>query len=263
MSDYGAKVSKSGVDVKIADPADLTYSSKWSNFKIHSILSKNVTMGGTINTFYSDTIDNPLSYSPLFMCYARDPNNTTDWYPAVGYGMTGGSGLPLCTYNPTTNKFTVGARVYASGINKTFNFKIVVFIDILTGTSANIAAVDNYGMKISKTGKTTSDKDTDMSFFSKYGNLTVASSSTVSASGGTETITHSLGYCPIAMAFIQEPYDTTQYDPIPTGYQSDDPPGSGGGPGSVQYHVTTTTMVINYTVPQNGNNVPFKYLIFN
>jgi len=259
MSDYGIKVSKSGIDVKIADPTDLTYSSKWSNFKIHSVIDGTVDVGGIIGNLYTGTVASPINYPPVFLALLQDPVNTTRWYVAGGrtFISSGYAGV----YYMSNNNFVMAIQPLAPGLNKTWNFKIVVFVDKFTGTAESLPAVDNYGMKISKSGgDVKSAKDTEMSFFSKFSNLSINLSDSVSASGGTTTITHNLGYLPIAMVFMREPYATTVYDPLPTWFVWDP---NAQDAGLAQFYVTTTTMVITYTVPANNNNVTFKYLIFN
>lgn len=273
MSDYGVKVSKTGVDVETASAADLIYSSKWSNFKIHSILSVSVTVtavGGAIN---SATIDNPIPYSPLFMAYCQNPS-TNDWYPAVGTMMmdlTTYGNSPLVSYDPATNKFTASVIGQFGTMGKVYNFKIIVFVDILTGSPSALATIDNFGMKVSKTGKAITDTDSDMSLDSKYSNLTVAFSDVISIAGGAPTgaplyivtgegeVTHNLGYLPIVMVFIREPYSPTTQDLLPAWFYY----GSPQDAGLAQFHVTTTKLIIDYTLPDNGDNVNFKYLIFN
>jgi hypothetical protein len=246
-NNYGVKISKTGVDVKIADPADLIYSSKWTNFKIHSILSGSVTTGETVPAVYSSSIDNPLSYPPLFMAFFQDANNTNNWYPASGNSSITPTGTTCWVeYNSSNNKFHLFAA--PGDTNTTFNFKVVVFIDILSGTSAKLDAIDNYGMKISKTGKTTSDKDTDMSFYSKWGNLTVFKSGTVTDSGGVASITHDLGYHPICISFMTDTTDNTKQLAMPAF--------------STEFYITNTTLEFTQSlIPPT--NVTYKYIIFN
>jgi len=121
--DYGVKISKDGVDVDTASAEDLVYSSKWSNFKIHSVVSGSVTTNAS--GYGAASVDSPLSYSPLFLAYCQDPDNTTRWSPALSgyYSLTVGSAHTMSVaYNVSTNKFDMVVKY--GGDTKTHNFKI-------------------------------------------------------------------------------------------------------------------------------------------
>ena len=266
MADYGIKVSNTGVDVKTALPTELVYSSKYTNFKIHSVVTKTVVTASGAHTT-TDSVDNPIGYAPFYLPFVQDSNQTGKWYDASGYNGivddTGAGVLFVVAYNPTSNQFDISVKTLANWDGGTFTFKIVVFIDKVFGESTEIETIEDYGMKISKDGsEVATANDAELSMSTKYHNLTVKAegdAATTHAGGDTISVIHELDYVPIVMIWQETPADTSRYMRITGLYQAT--------PADVDlayFYITNTRVYIfdgSYT-PGNPD-INYHYIIFN
>lgn len=274
MTDYGMKVSQTGYDVKTATATQLAYSSRWSNFKIYSVVSGNATSSGGA---FSLTIGNPLSYSPMFLAYIEETTEAAGKWQLASLGgfsgtvdvTTGPATMPQCTYRSGTNDFL--CKLSNTTNTKVYTFKIAVFVDKLTGSSASLSAVDNYGIKISKSGQDVSSAfDTDLSMTSKFSNLTIAAAGTVTGNHSGSypyliTVSHNLGYVPIYLTLVKDPNEgatsnTWYYMPqvVTTNV---------GGVDHGRAYVDSTNLYIRPGSVTDGlghfYNLTYKYIIFN
>lgn len=132
MSDYGAKISKAGVDVKSANNNELLYSSKWTNLKIYNIYTDTITISGTSG---STTRANPLSYPPLYMVFFDVSAGSGDYRPMTMAGTVYYDNVSLipggCTseYRSATDDFLY--RVNNATNGQVYTVKTVVFLDRL------------------------------------------------------------------------------------------------------------------------------------
>ena len=261
MGDYGLKISKDGYDVKTATSTQLSYSSQWSNFKIKEVITTTVTLTGA-DTSGSNTVNNPLSYSPIYFPYVNSSTISGKWRPALMGGTvsmpddTNWAGV-VVNYRPATNDFYCYISHIGSG-TRTFIFKIIIFVDKFTGSGASITAIDDYGLKVSKSGSDVlSVNDHDLSMTSKFANLTVAVSGTSSITD-TGNVTHGLGYVPIYLVFYNPTGDGTwggRYIPMPTSGTFN------GGTRHVEVWVDNNKMYFSTQDAVNATN--FRYIIFN
>lgn len=118
MSDYGLKVSKTGVDVKTAGYKDLAYSSKFDTFKVHSsgtlelaLPSETLNMTTSIRTF---KLAHGLGYTPFFLPLARNIVYTDDLATGGNLIMNDQNDLPIPAggYSPNTSGEV--SRIYAN-----------------------------------------------------------------------------------------------------------------------------------------------------
>ena len=262
MTDYGIKISQEGYDVNTADPSQLIYSSKWSNFKIYEILTCVVTLTGS-NTEGSNTVANTLPYSPVYFSYVNSSTIPNKWRIAL---MGGTVSMPddndwggvVVNYRPATDDFSCYISHIGSG-TRTFTFKIILFVDKFSGVSSLLTSDGDYGLKVSKDGFPTSANDTDLSTTSKFSNLTIIISDTKDASYPTDSVTHGLGYVPIFLVWFDMPekvgFQDAGWYPVPT---------SGSfGPGSQHIEAWVDDDKIYFSHDDNTDTHIFKYILFN
>lgn len=260
MSDYGIRVSKAGYDVKTATPTQLIYSSKWSNFKIHSIITCSVVSTGANDIV---TIANPLPYAPFFMAFVNGSSASDQWQLSSSgdgagavYITNTASSFPFTYYRSGTNDFynSVFSGQFPD-IGTTYTFKIIVFMDDpVGGANYSSAPIADYGIKVSQAGfdvKTTAD--TNLSMSSKFANLTIATSGLVSStSPAVFTVNHNLGYKPIHLVLVKDP-TTNKFRPLPTATTNS----------GVQYTCYVDATKLYLYNAENPTSVTFKYIIFN
>lgn len=266
-SDYGMKISTELINVSQANPQQTLYSSKYSNFKIMRVLT--VTLTATAGSPNPDnTVANPLSYGPFFLAYVSKGDSTTVYRLAnqsdLSINWSQDTDLTGCTaeYRPGTNDFKVSVATTVAS-DTVYTFKIVVFVDKVSGTSASVASGGDLGIRVSKENKPvkTAD-DTDMSMTTEFKNLTVfdAGTADVSWDGSayTPNVTHNLGYVPIFLCFFNPTGDATwggryMNVPVTNSFNS--------VVQSVEAWADTTTLTF-----QTATTAPaerFRYLIFN
>ena len=262
-NDYGLKVSKTGYDVLTADKTQLAYSSVYSNFKIHSILTCTVTLTGA-STTGSGTVSNPLTYkNPVHIPYCNPSTLSGVWRMGNMNGTVNSDdsnwAAAFVLYNPTTDQFECYISHLGSG-TRTFTFKIVVFADVFTGVGDELPAVDDYGLKISKTGKSvTSFLDSEMGATSKFRSLTLANGGTgtmdTTVGNSRTSVSHGLGRVPIFLLYASQ-HDSSDYVMIPN---------SGSDHGSSHHYEgwATSSAVFGDAFCSATEIHTFRYLIFN
>jgi len=260
MGNYGIKISKEGYDVKTATPSQLIYSSKWSNFKIYTTLDCTVTLTGTQQEG-TNTVANPLPYPPVFFPYVQSSTIPNKWRPAL---MGGSVSMPddynwggvAVFYNLNQNLFDCYISHIGTG-TRTFTFKIILFVDQFSGTPQTLPSIDNFGIKIAKEGVSVlTAKDSELSMTSKYSNLTVALSNSVSVTDRGD-ITHNLGYVPIYLVWFNPTGDSVYGDAYFI------TPTSGIFNGTVRHiEVWADSSKLYFSTEDSVNPNTFKYLIF-
>jgi len=194
MPDYGIKASQKGYDVKTCADYELLFSAGWPLVKIEAQGSKTISDKGADEVIYNHN----LGYNPLFLVFDTSSvaNNNlllTD-SPLSPLGVT------------DTNLTWFGTQ--GAGLSGSITLYYYVFrYDLLTNFTANTlhsestsqVAIDDYGIKISKSG---SDIDsTDMRDFvihSSCRSLQIHQSAYATKSANwTHSISHDLGYEPM------------------------------------------------------------------
>ena len=129
--DYGMRVSKPGVDVKLAEDKDLIINSAYNSFKI---LKKGIEISSPLGnlqrvTFQNGGFAHSLGYSPSFMSFYKDL-----YYGGNQYWMPDGGGIlqQQPTYDPS------GSPTSGTFLNKDIRHR-----SWSTSTSI-VAEIDNY-----------------------------------------------------------------------------------------------------------------------
>jgi len=77
MSDYGAKVSQAGYDVKTAAKERLVFSSKYDTFKVYVTGNGTLTVAAAVDPFTpragTVTVAHNLSYTPAYFVFVDNP----------------------------------------------------------------------------------------------------------------------------------------------------------------------------------------------
>ncbi len=180
--DYGSKGSLPGYDVKTAVDYLLQYHSSWPLLKVGDT---NVASG---------TVDHNLGYYP-FHIVTTATGQVSQLVASSDIGVS------------TTQLFNAtGLRYFIFRLPLTEAFTAPIIPGNTTLTSFN----DDYGYKVARPGKDVSS--TDLRDFSLHSSTrspmlhTVSPGAMVNTGGGLGfeyTVPHSLGYTPIAFAFIQ------------------------------------------------------------
>lgn len=174
---HGMKVSPPGSDVKTVTDLESRFTSKFSYMKVYKWDTVTFTIPGSGN--YTHTIPHDLDYAPAFDVFVKGtaafsfltattyPNA---WFPIGGsnrwFNQNEAGGL--FAYSDADNLY-----IQAKGVFKgaTITIKYYLLVDpIQEYTSASgIAITDDYGLKVSKTGKEVrTAEEYDMRFSTKY-----------------------------------------------------------------------------------------------
>jgi hypothetical protein len=269
MSKYGIKISEDGIGVKVANVQQTNYSSLWANLKVYRVLSVDVAVSaGTPNG--SGTVANPLSYPPFFIAYISKGGsnsiyrmaNQTDL--AITWEEDPNLQGVVVEYDTANNRFDVS--VSSAGLSSTtYNFRIVVFIDKVSGAPASVSSGGSQGVRVSNTDKdVVTGADTDMSMSSEFKNLTVnlaGTANVVYSGAGTAYnggVSHSLGYVPIFICWFNPTGDATwggRYLNVPTTNSFN----------AVLQNVEAfiSTSALNFQTDHTAPSEKFRYLIFN
>lgn len=182
MADYGSAASISGFDVKVAQDYLLSYNSSWPLLKIDSTGQ----FGGTVT--------HNLGYPPFFLM-------------ATSTGQVDQSSYDFSVSS------TVLSRVSGSGTPRYYICRLPLnqnyTAPIIAGDSTQNITNTDYGIKVSKPGKSISSTDLrDFSLHSGTRSPMVqkvdngAMTNTGGGLGYERTVAHGLSYTPLAFAFI-------------------------------------------------------------
>lgn len=261
MADYGTKISPVSTNVLSAVGSDLVYSSRWSNFKLHSVITKTVSIpDGDTGAF--DLVDNPIPYAPMHLPFCE---STTTIPGKWRFGtMAGTLFMPDdldwasvgVRYRPAPdNDFLLFVSHFGAGI-RTFTFKIAIFVDSPQSAGAAIPSVGDFGTKTAGPGlNVLTALDYQLAMTSKYQSLTVATDTSVTAVAPSTqaTYAHGLGYVPIFLPYIR--VGSVAY-PIPSNFEDH----------SVIHHaegwISNTTLYVDSACDGSTSHT-FDFLIFN
>jgi hypothetical protein len=212
--DYGMKISTPGNDVSTTDPTELSLSSKYGSLFVINKGKTTIDCTTPISTYFKGTksisISNTNVY-PLSWVYVRDVNGWlrksdvelfTDQDDA-GFGCYNkveGSNLAITAMrDDSASGIDVYYYVFDKGISNTTT----------TGST-------DYGFKVSKDGNNVLTADLEnLTIHSSYllPQIVLSGSGTLSCTTGDDsaTITHSLGYSPTYLVYLQSPADSKWY----------------------------------------------------
>lgn len=247
MGNIGAKVSRVNVDVSTASDDQLVYSSSWPSAKIlfHGLATVDASTNHTIVT-------HSLGYEPMFLIY-RVTGATSEF---SSYGSVfDGSAVANVGVNSSELKYF--ASGFGSG-NVSFYY-IVLDIPILQDFTADIlntspdltaplgSGAESYGIKVALDGKTSDSTDLrDFAVHSAAGNINVhrvghgastATATTAPPPAKQFSLSHSLGYEPLALCYIN--YGANGSPQFNTGYYY--MLGGVGGASYIRFYITSST----------------------
>lgn len=223
MSDVGMKIIRPGISRNVTDASvqQIGYSTRWSNFKLHSVIQGQVVLQ-TADTSGSVEIDCPIPYAPMHMVYCNSSAMPGKWR----YGtMTNSVGIPddpgwigcESFYTPATNKFTCKITHYITGSVRTFIFRIPIFVDDPTGVGTALPRVLDIGYKLAAAPNNAVEAiPARLSATSEYQSLSIAVSGNVSnvSPSNLAQYAHNLGYVPMFIPHIR-PVVAANMLPIP------------------------------------------------
>lgn len=181
----------------------------------------------------STSFTHNLGYRPVYYCFARDPLNTSRWYPHH-------DGTLACITSVDTTKLYV--TINYKEPSKTYRVFYSIFgnnLDNSTGTGNNNVSGK---LRIAKDGydaRTETDAR-NMKFFSGKNTLKIDTAKSGSVTQTVDdfvaitTITHNLGYVPMAFVLATSPYNQML-------------PNSSLLFPTFTYYITSTTLVIETT----------------
>lgn len=249
-ADFGAKASTNGYDVStVADYLQL-FNSSWPHLKIAFSGSATITLNATPQTI----VTHGLKYPPLYFIV----------------GFIGGS--PTGIFNSTAGESGIGVNdqilaydgSQSSGSSFTFYY-FVCRLDLtstktypnITGGSTQTTTDDNYGIKVTKPGKSTNSTDLrDYSLYSSSRSLMVGLVNNkpmeISGSYFTNQVYHGLPYTPIAFVYSQFGPNTLGLNPD---YYYLLPPSIGVGIGFYDVSSVTVSAYIDTLYISSGTPV--------
>lgn len=233
-SDFGAKGSVPGYDVKTVIDFLQLFNSSWPLLKVQQSGSATITLNGTPQAIAT----HGLGYVPMYIIIDGGQFNA---FIGENYGI--GVDSNVIAYDGS------------SGIGGSFTFYYYIFrlplteaftAPVITGSSSTFGEQQSdYGIKVSKPGKSIHSTDLrDYSLYSSSRSLMVqqVDYAGMVLNGGTgyfeRTVTHNLNYIPIAMAYMKWGANSTGHNPT---YHYIMPP-LNAGVSVGDYSLTTTTM---------------------
>jgi len=225
--DYGARISKPGVDVKTASALDLMMSSNYSTLKILTTATTTITTDGSGNG--SKDITHGLSYAPTHFVWLKgtaqntffDANSYTNAF--VPITKCGSSWIPVADkMDAYTDSGHLHIVITGAAANTTYTFKYFIYVDLARDYSGadGLTLANGFGLKVSKTGyDVKTAKEYQMAYSQKYKSLQYHDVSYKSGSitipafwssyfskpvlgGGYIDFTHGLGYPPFFLAYM-------------------------------------------------------------
>lgn len=208
IADYGMAGSAPGYDVKTAADFLLTFNSSWPLMKIGAAASATITLDATPQTIYT----HDLGYAPAYFIIGAKGTGVAT-VPAINHGI--GVSTSVLGYDGSTplgGTYTFYYYIIRQPLTTNFTAPTI------TGTSLQGNTNDNYGLKVTKPGKSTDSTDLrDFSLYTTSRSLMVNNvdygTSTLGGGYYNRTFDHNLGYVPIAFAYAQFGTNIAGYDP--------------------------------------------------
>lgn len=203
MGDYGIKVSQNGFDAETCPDYKLLFNSSWPLLKIlDSGQFTNASSPSLISSF-------ALDYVPAFWWYSDGKVGTEHTSNVSTFGSTFNGQLAISrsalSFRSGFGAKTLTGRFYIFALNIEEAFTAP---SIILPTVAEVPAIADttYGIRIAKPGK--SIDSTDLRDFSVNSNtrspmVHSVTPGTKDASPSTITITHNLGYAPMAFVYVK------------------------------------------------------------
>lgn len=124
MASHGIKIAKQGNNVSTAADRDLVFTSKYPVFKVQAEYTGNLSLTTDgVAAEGTTTITHNLGYQPAFMWFLEHDTTGRQWQMPLNRT----SDAVFWGYS-TTTIVRIGGFVF-SGTNRTFPFKVLVFID--------------------------------------------------------------------------------------------------------------------------------------
>lgn len=219
MGDYGIKISKEGFDVKTAADKDLVLTSKLDTIKIAKTIATQHNQSGASETL---SIAHGLGYSPGYLFYVKNPEETSRWYGVVGES-------PVNAYRHWdlgTDATNLQIFLDAADTNE-WNIKTFFLAEESQGSPTGNQTQENYGIKVSPPGVDVKSDIADSSFLLNTRMETIKIISIVdqtinyTSPGRTEVeVDHNMSFIPAFYGMAEFPFSAgapfgTQYYTLP------------------------------------------------
>lgn len=198
---YGAKVSRTGFDVKTASDKQLAFSSEWPLLPIEAEGSYNIASGSqTYDIFTHD-----LGYYPVFSCWREISGKRFHMPEQSGPYVT----TSKIAYDGwSADAYTLHWKIYRRALRTDYT------ADTLVSTDATEKDSGDWGTLVSLPGKDVSSTDKrDFGIRSDVRQLMIHQSG-YSDDVLTGTVTHNLGYKPIYWFYLQYGDSNDRYRPV-------------------------------------------------
>lgn len=125
---YGAKVSKEGVDVKSASIDNLIFTSKYASWKVNDKGTGSVTVTAG-NTVGYTQVSHSLGYKPFVIGFAQPTNGSGRRLLLVGRTPGAGADVRKFLHVDTSNFTVIYQEISAPVSDQTYNFSYYVMAD--------------------------------------------------------------------------------------------------------------------------------------
>lgn len=211
MADYGMVGSAPGYDVETSVDFLQTFSSSWPLMKIGYSGLATINLNATPQTIFTHDLGYPAAY--FIIGSLLGSTSPVLSVPAITRGI--GINSSILGYDggfPLGGTYTFYYYIIRQSLISNFTAPNI------TGSNLQANTNDNYGIKVTKPGKSTDSTDLrDFSLYSSSRSLMINNvdygSSTLSGGYYQRTFTHNLNYLPIAFAYAQLGTNTSGYAP--------------------------------------------------
>lgn len=253
MGDWGFKISKEGFDVKSASDKDLVLSSKFDTIKIaKSVLTQHTQTGASENL----DISHGLGYSPGYLFYVKNPEETSRWYGVIGESPINAFRWWDLGTDSTDLRIFLDANDGSDWEIKTF-----FLAEESQGSGSSNLAQEDYGIKISREGTDVNSAIADSDFLLNTRMETIKIISivdqTISYSSSPSRVevevNHNMPFTPAFFGMVEMPFGSP--DP-PFGTKFYNTPFIQIGTTEVGCYVTSTKL--GFFV-ENASNATFNF----
>lgn len=219
MGNWGFKISKEGFDVKTASDKNLVLTSKLDTIKIaKSILTQHTQAGASENI----NISHGLSYSPGYLFYVKNPEETSRWYGVIGESPINAFRWWDLGTDSTDLQIFLDAN---NGSN--WEIKTLFLAEESQGAGSGNLTQEDYGIKISREGTDVNSAIADSNFLLNTRMETIKIVSIIdqtinyTSPGRTEVeVDHNMPFIPAFYGMAEFPFSAgapfgTQYYTMP------------------------------------------------